>query len=117
MYHSETVEQDEHDDPPLQATTSSTRRSFPVTPSFQETQRMTNPLVAAESTKASARRNSIGRNATSRKKPFSPSYQAGPSAIPDALALAQTRVAAGALTLAQTRVAPGPTPSKRGLRR
>ena len=30
MYYSETEEQDKHDDPPLPATTSSTRRSFPL---------------------------------------------------------------------------------------
>ena len=35
MYHSETEEQDEHDDPPLPATTSNTRRSFPV-PKYHE---------------------------------------------------------------------------------
>ena len=54
-YYSETEEQDEHDDPPLQATTSSTRRSFPVTPSFQETQRMTSPLGEIENNQALAR--------------------------------------------------------------
>jgi hypothetical protein len=129
MYYSETEEQDEHDDPPLPATTSSTRRSFPVpkyedchtsqslTLSSQETLRMTSPLEAIESNTASARRNSIERNATSKRKPFYPNYQAGLLGIPDALALAQTRVAAGALTLAKTQVAAGPTPSNRGLRR
>ena len=35
MYHSETEEQDEHDDPPLPATTSNTRRSFPV-PKYED---------------------------------------------------------------------------------
>ena len=34
-YNSDTEEQDEHDDPPLPATTSNTRRSFPV-PKYHE---------------------------------------------------------------------------------
>ena len=124
MCYSETKEKDEHDDQVLvshfqfpNTKTVTQKPSQPVTLSSQDTLGMTNPLVAAESTTASARRNSIGRNATSRENPFSPNYQAGPSAIPDALVLAQTRVAAGVLTLAKTRVVAGPTPGKRGLRR
>ena len=62
-YDFETEEQDEHDDPPLPATTSSTRRSFPVpkyedrhsesqpvTLSPQDPSRMTSSLGSIEST-------------------------------------------------------------------
>ena len=69
-----------------------------VTLSSQETSMITSHLEAIECNTASARQNPIERNATSRRKPFYPNYQADLLGIPDALALAQTRVAAGALT-------------------
>jgi hypothetical protein len=76
---------------------------------------MTNPLVAAENTKASARQNSIERIATTRQKTSYPDYQVDPLATPDASALTQIRAAADALTLAQTPVAKGSTLDNQGL--